>query len=155
MVRDPDWQRSWVWFPPRTNICVMSMSIYSVSGCNLSLYINVFKTYSSMFISFLVTIIQALLSLGSDSMCKLSQDIYYLFSIDFSLSLSSRPLMTEDRGHNLFVCTWSESSVSNDLCSSFVLQCCWTWWQVNPSSSLSIGLVIVLAIVCLQCYQLR
>ena len=62
-------------------------------------------------------------------------------------SLCSRPLMTEDRGHSLSVRIRSKSSVSIGFCSSHVSQCCGTWWQASPSSGLSIGLVIVLAIV--------
>ena len=45
----------------------MSLSICSVSGCNLSIYVCIsLETYLGMYNSCLVTIVQALRSLGSD-----------------------------------------------------------------------------------------
>ena len=47
------------------NVFVTATFDTSVSGCNLSVY-DVIKAYLSMYISVLVTIVQALLGLGSD-----------------------------------------------------------------------------------------
>lgn len=66
---DPDYQRSRVTFPPRTNNCVMNVIICSMSGYNYRVgdiftYVLAY-IYINISISSLVPIVQALL-LGSD-----------------------------------------------------------------------------------------
>lgn len=52
---------------PRKNLCLLSTTICSLSGRNLF----IIYSYVSRFISRLVTIVQALLSLGSDMFNKM------------------------------------------------------------------------------------
>ena len=79
------------------------------------------KIYLSMYISFRVNIVQALLSLGSDGLvCKLSQDIIFIIFLFKYM-------------HILYVFKYSYKNNTKNNILKFKKIVCHRWWEQGPS----------------------